>query len=211
MPQDPQSRQQEFTRIATYGFTKGGLDHFGAGEGLAGQAAIERTLILITDAPAGYLTVGSGLGQAAPVSIAVLPILFEDQVLGVLELASLTRFSDVHLAFFDQFVGTIGVAINTIMANSRTEALLSESQRLTSQLQERSVELQRQQAELRRSNAELEDKAALLASRTAPSRCRTARSSRRAAPWRSVLSSLRSPPGTSRISSPTCRTSCARR
>ena len=159
----PQSQQQEFTRIATYGFTKGGLDHFGAGEGLAGQAAIERTPILITDAPAGYLTVGSGLGQAAPVSIAVLPILFEDQVLGVLELASLTRFSDVHLAFFNQFVGTIGVAINTIMANSRTEALLSESQRLTSELQERSVELQRQQGELRRSNAELEDKAALLA------------------------------------------------
>jgi signal transduction histidine kinase/HAMP domain-containing protein/CheY-like chemotaxis protein len=159
----PQSRQQEFTRIATYGFTKGGLDHFGTGEGLAGQAAIERSPILITDAPAGYLTVGSGLGQAAPVSIAVLPILFEDQVLGVLELASLTRFSDVHLAFFNQFVGTIGVAINTIMANSRTEALLSESQRLTSELQERSVELQRQQAELRRSNAELEDKAALLA------------------------------------------------
>ena len=158
-----QAQQQEFTRIATYGFTKGGLDHFGAGEGLAGQAATERTPILITDAPAGYLTVGSGLGQATPVSIAVLPILFEDQVLGVLELASLTPFSDVHLAFFNQFVGTIGVAINTIMANSRTEALLSESQRLTSQLQERSGELQRQQAELRRSNAELEDKAALLA------------------------------------------------
>ncbi len=160
---DPRSGQQEFTRLATYGFTKGGLDHFAAGEGLAGQAAIERKPILITDAPAGYLRVGSGLGEAAPVSVAVLPILFEDQVLGVLELASLTRFSDVHLAFFDQFVGTIGVAINTIMASSRTEALLSESQRLTTQLQERSVELQRQQAELRRSNAELEEKAALLA------------------------------------------------
>ena len=105
----PQSQQQEFTRIAAYGFTKGGLAHFACGEGLAGQAAMERTPILITDAPAGYLTVGSGLGEAAPVSIAVLPILFEDQVLGVLELASLTRFSDVHLAFFDQFVGTIGV------------------------------------------------------------------------------------------------------
>ena len=157
------SQQQEFTRIATYGFMKGGLTRFAAGEGLAGQAAIERTPILITDAPAGYLKVGSGLGEAAPVSVAVLPILFEDQVLGVLEIASLTRFSDVHLAFFDQFVGTIGVAINTIMASSRTEALLSESQRLTTQLQERSVELQRQQAELRRSNAELEEKAALLA------------------------------------------------
>jgi signal transduction histidine kinase/HAMP domain-containing protein/ActR/RegA family two-component response regulator len=160
---DPQSAEQEFTRIATYGFTRGGLDHFAAGEGLGGQAALERKPILITDAPPGYLRVGSGLGEAAPVSVAVLPILFEDQVLGVLELASLTRFSDVHLAFFDQFVGTIGVAINTIMASSRTEALLSESQRLTTQLQERSVELQRQQAELRRSNAELEEKAALLA------------------------------------------------
>jgi signal transduction histidine kinase/HAMP domain-containing protein/ActR/RegA family two-component response regulator len=160
---DASSAQQEFTRIATYGFTKGGLTHFETGEGLAGQAAIDRTPILIANAPAGYLKVGSALGAAAPVSIAVLPILFEDQVLGVLELASLTRFSDVHLAFFDQFVGTIGVAINTIMANSRTEALLAESQRLTSQLQERSVELQAQQAELRRSNAELEDKAALLA------------------------------------------------
>jgi signal transduction histidine kinase/HAMP domain-containing protein/CheY-like chemotaxis protein len=162
MPHDPQ-KESEFTRIATYGFMRGGLTGFAAGEGLAGQAAIERTPIVITDAPAGYLKVGSGLGQAAPVSVAVLPILFEDQVLGVLEIASLTRFSDVHLAFFDQFVGTIGVAINTIMASSRTEALLSESQRLTTQLQERSVELQRQQAELRRSNAELEDKAALLA------------------------------------------------
>jgi hypothetical protein len=160
---DPRSERHEFTRIATYGFMKGGRTSFETGEGLAGQAAVERTPILITDVPAGYIKVGSGLGEAAPVSLAVLPILFEDQVLGVLELASLTRFSDAHVAFFDQFVGTIGVAINTIMATSRTEALLSESQRLTSQLQERSVELQRQQAELRRSNAELEDKAALLA------------------------------------------------
>jgi signal transduction histidine kinase/HAMP domain-containing protein/CheY-like chemotaxis protein len=162
-PAETHNERQEFTRIATYGFKQGGLGRFVMGEGLAGQAALERTPILITDAPAGYLTIGSGLGEAAAVSLAVLPILFEDQVLGVVELASLTRFSDVHLAFFDQFVGTIGVTINTIMANSRTEALLGESQRLTTQLQERSDELQRQQAELRRSNAELEEKAALLA------------------------------------------------
>src|SRR5262249_48702904 len=95
--------------------------------------------------------------------LVVLPILFEDQVLGVLELASLHRFSDMHLTFFDRFVPTIGVTINAIMANSRTEVLLTESQRLATQLQERSDELQRQQGELRRSNAELEEKAALLA------------------------------------------------
>jgi HAMP domain-containing protein/signal transduction histidine kinase/CheY-like chemotaxis protein len=154
---------QQFNRIAAYGFMKGGLTRFELGEGLAGQAARDRTPILIADAPGGYLSVGSGLGQSGRVSVAVLPILFEDQVLGVVELASLTGFTETHLAFFDQFIGTIGVTINTIIANSRTEALLTESQRLTTQLQERSDELQRQQGELRKSNAELEEKAALLA------------------------------------------------
>ena len=139
------------------------MTRFVLGESLAGQAALERKRILIENIPPGYLSVGSGLGAASPVSVVMLPILFEDQVLGVLELASLHRFSDVHLAFFDQFVPTIGVTINTIMANSRTEALLAESQRLATQLQERTDELQRQQAELRNSNAELEDKAALMA------------------------------------------------
>ena len=153
----------EFSRIATYGFQRGGMSRFVLGESLAGQAALERKRILIKNVPTGYLSVGSGLGAASPVSVVMLPILFEDQVLGVLELASLHQFSDVHLAFFDQFVPTIGVTINTIMANSRTESLLTESQRLATQLQERTDELQRQQAELRNSNAELEDKATLMA------------------------------------------------
>ncbi|MCW2930700.1 MAG: sensor hybrid histidine kinase [Actinomycetia bacterium] len=153
----------EFVRIAAYGFRRNGLTRFLLGEGLAGQAALDRTRILVEDAPPGYVTVGSGLGELAPTHLVVLPILFEDQVVGVLELASLHRFSDLHLTFFDRFVPTIGVTINAIMANSRTEVLLTESQRLATQLQERSDELQRQQGELRRSNAELEDKAALLA------------------------------------------------
>jgi signal transduction histidine kinase/DNA-binding NarL/FixJ family response regulator len=153
----------EFARIAAYGFRRSGQTRFAVGEGLTGQVALDRTRILVEDAPPGYVTVGSGLGELAPTHLVVLPILFEDQVLGVLELASLHRFSDLHLTFFDRFLPTIGVTINAIIANSRTEVLLTESQRLATQLQERSDELQRQQGELRRSNAELEDKAALLA------------------------------------------------
>ncbi|MCW7943622.1 histidine kinase [Streptomyces hygroscopicus] len=131
--------------------------------GLVRQAALEKKRILIEEAPPDYIKISSGLGEAAPASVVIIPILFEDKLLGVIELASFSRFSDVHLAFFDQFVNTIGVAINTIIANSRTESLLGESQRLAMQLQERSDELQKQQAELQRSNAELEEKAALLA------------------------------------------------
>ncbi|MFC9133395.1 HAMP domain-containing protein, partial [Streptomyces sp. NPDC057099] len=126
------------------------------GRGLIAQAAQEKKRILITDVPPDYITINSGLGTARPASIVILPIIFEDEVLGVIELASLSKFNDVHLAFIDQFVNTIGVSTNTIIANSRTESLLSESQRLTSELRERSDELQR-------SNAELEEKAALLA------------------------------------------------
>ncbi|WP_078629310.1 HAMP domain-containing protein [Streptomyces sp. 142MFCol3.1] len=118
--------------------------------GLIAQAALEKKRILVDAVPPGYISIESGLGSAPPTSIVVLPILFEGEVLGVIELASFSRFNEVHLAFIDQFVNTIGVSINTILSNARTEALLSESQRLTT--------------ELRRSNAELEDKAALLAS-----------------------------------------------
>ncbi|MGC9542760.1 HAMP domain-containing protein [Streptomyces sp. UG1] len=133
------------------------------GHTLIRQAALEKKRILVEEVPPDYVKIASGLGAATPASVVIIPVLFEDRLLGVIELASFSGFSDVHLAFFDQFVNTIAVAINTIIANSRTESLLGESQRLARQLQERSDELQMQQAELRRSNAELEEKAALLA------------------------------------------------
>ncbi|MBC9716231.1 HAMP domain-containing protein [Streptomyces sp. TRM66268-LWL] len=151
--------------IGGYGSAQGSVTETGAMpvHGLVRQAALEKKRILVEEAPPDYIKINSGLGEAPPSSVVIIPILFEDRLLGVIELASFSRFSDVHLAFFDQFVNTIGVAINTIIANSRTESLLGESQRLALQLQERSDELQRQQAELQRSNAELEEKAALLA------------------------------------------------
>ncbi|WP_245685338.1 HAMP domain-containing protein [Streptomyces yerevanensis] len=151
--------------IAGYGAAQGATVETGGlpVHGLVAQAAREKKRILVEEAPPDYIKINSGLGEASPSSVVIIPILFEDKLLGVIELASFSRFSDVHLAFFDQFVNTIAVAINTIIANSRTESLLGQSQQLATQLQERSDELQRQQAELQRSNAELEEKAALLA------------------------------------------------
>src|ERR671922_232084 len=91
--------------------------NIGFGAGVVGQAAVEKKRLMIVDAPADYLKISSGLGEAPPACVVVLPIVFEDEALGVIELAAFSRFSDVHLAFFDQFVHTIGVAINTIIAN----------------------------------------------------------------------------------------------
>jgi len=139
---------------SAYGYT-GEATVFGIGEGLVGQAAVEKSRIRVQGAPAAYLTIKGGLGEAAPADIVVLPVLFEEQVLGVIELASFLPYSEQHLIFLDQLVETIGVVLNTIIANTRTEELLTQSQRLTQ-------ELQVQSAELQRTNAELQEKAQLL-------------------------------------------------
>ncbi|MHB2024034.1 MAG: ATP-binding protein, partial [Mycobacteriales bacterium] len=141
---------------SSYGFAGRGYgDSFGLGEGLVGQAAVDGAAIRVREVPAGFFAIRSGLGEAGPADLAVLPVLFEGNVLGVIELASLSSFSELHLNFLEQLVETIGVVLNAIMANGRTEALLEESQRLTRELQVQSEELQR-------ANSELEDKAGLL-------------------------------------------------
>ncbi|MFI1487556.1 HAMP domain-containing protein [Streptomyces sp. NPDC020747] len=132
------------------------------GRSLVGQAARSRRTISVDELPPGYVTISSGLGRTVPNALVVLPITVEDQVLGVIELASVTRFTQIHQDFLDQLMETIGVNVNTIVANARTDELLDESQRLTTELQARSEELQVQQDELQRSNEELEEKASLL-------------------------------------------------
>ncbi len=151
--------------IAGYGLRadKAAPIQYRLGQSLIGQVARSKRSIIIANLPEGYVKISSGLGEAPPANLAVLPILFEDQVLGVIELASFTSFSPVQTDFLEQLTETLGVNFNTIIANARTDTLLEESQRLTTELQARSEELQDQQVELQRSNAELEDKAALLA------------------------------------------------
>ncbi|GAA2794551.1 HAMP domain-containing protein [Saccharopolyspora taberi] len=154
-------------QTATYGAPGRGEEplRFAAGESLVGQVAVDKRTILVSESPPDYIRIGSGLGSAGPVNVVVLPVLFEGEVLGVIELASLHEFTPLHLDLLERLKETIGVDVNTIVANSRTEALLGESQHLAQELQARSEQLQRQQAELQRSNTELEEKAALLASR----------------------------------------------
>ncbi len=162
---EPVNGDTQLRLIAGYGLRadKSAPIQYRLGQSLIGQVARSKRPIVVANLPEGYVTISSGIGEAPPANLAVLPILFEDQVLGVIELASFTEFSQVQTDFLGQLTETLGVNFNTIIANARTDTLLEESQRLTSELQARSVELQNQQVELQRSNAELEDKAALLA------------------------------------------------
>jgi HAMP domain-containing protein/CheY-like chemotaxis protein/signal transduction histidine kinase len=130
-------------------------NEFRPGEGLVGQCELEKRRILLTNAPSDYIVVRSGLGEASPLNIVVLPVLFEEEVKAVIELASFNRFSETHVTFLDQLTESIGIVINTIEANSRTERLLIQSQSLAG-------ELQSQQDELKKSNERLKQQALTL-------------------------------------------------
>ncbi|HEX8632517.1 MAG TPA: HAMP domain-containing protein [Pyrinomonadaceae bacterium] len=171
--------------LGGYAFTerKNLSNEYKPGQGLVGQCILEKERILLTNVPDNYIRIGSGLGEAPPLNIIVLPVLFEGEVKAVIELASFNRFNDTHLTFLDQLTESIGIVLNTIEANSRTEDLLLQSQSLAAELQSQQDELKKkneqleqqaeslreseellksQQEELQQTNEELQEKATLL-------------------------------------------------
>jgi HAMP domain-containing protein/CheY-like chemotaxis protein/signal transduction histidine kinase len=126
------------------------------GEGLIGQCAAEKKRMLITDLPEDTVPIHSGLFKAVPRNVIVLPVLFEDHVKAVIELASLSTFTASHLAFLEQLTASIGIVLNSIEATMQTEGLLKQSQQLA-------TELQTQQRELQQTNEQLAQKAQQLA------------------------------------------------
>src|SRR6185295_10755879 len=158
---DETGKDYELRLMASYGYTRtdGKVPRFRAGDGLVGQAAHEKKPIRIVDPPADYIRIASGLGASAPRDVIVIPVLFEEQLVAVIELASYTPFSEIILQFLDQLTETIGVVLTTIIANVRTEELLQQSQSQSQELQEQSEALQRQQLELQATNDELQEKA----------------------------------------------------
>ncbi|MBW8910567.1 MAG: response regulator, partial [Sphingomonas sp.] len=135
---------------------------FNLREGLVGQAAADKRPILLKNAPADFVRIGSGLGHAAPANVNILPALFEDDVKAVIELASFSEFNETHQSFLDQLMESVGIVLNTIAATMRTEGLLKQSQLLTQELQARQTELTTKQEELHATNEELQEKAQLL-------------------------------------------------
>jgi HAMP domain-containing protein/CheY-like chemotaxis protein len=130
--------------------------HLRIGEGLVGQCAAEKRRMLISDLPNSATPIRSGLFEAVPRNVIVLPILFEDRVKAVIELASLSAFTASHLAFLEQLTSSIGIVLNSIEATMQTEGLLKQSQQLA-------IELQTQQTELQQTNEQLAQKAQQLA------------------------------------------------
>ena len=141
---DNSNGDSELKLLASYAHEEGNgaKSRFRMGEGLVGQAALEKQRFLLTEVPRDYAKVSSGLGEFRPLNVVVLPILFEGEVKAVIELSSVERFSPAHQAFLDQLTESIGIVLNTIEASTRTENLLKQSQSLATELQKTNLELE---------------------------------------------------------------------
>lgn len=143
---------QRLKLMGSYALTvrKGGHDEFLVGEGLVGQAALERESILYTDVPGGYLPILSGIGETSPRQILITPFTHDGELKGVIELGTTHAFTESHLRFLEQVRENIGIAFHSAQARVQMQELLSATQ-------SQAERLQQQQEELRITNTELEE------------------------------------------------------
>jgi len=157
--QQTQGNAHKYNLLASYGFKerKHLSNSFAPGEGLIGQAILEKTPIILTNVPSDYVQINSGLGEATPLHLYVLPVLYEGDVKAVLEIASFKPFDDTQQTFLEEMVGGLGIIIDSVMGRIQLTKVLEETQTLMEEVQAQSEELQAQQEELRVTNEELEE------------------------------------------------------
>ena len=144
--------------IASYGF--GGRKTLSSSyrlkESLIGQCAFEKKRILLGDVPDDFIYIATGMGEATPRSVVVLPVLFEGEIKAVIELASFRQFSSNHLTFLDQLMASIGVILNMISSSMRTEELLQQLKTSNAELEAQATELNDKAELLEVKNREVE-------------------------------------------------------
>lgn len=150
-------KQHRLKLLASYGYRqrKQLSDNFSLGEGLAGQCALEKTLILIQNPPDDYLLINSGLGEAVPVNIVLVPVTHHERVLGVLELAAFRAFSERDMALLEEITPHLALNLVILERNVRTQRLLEETRDQTLRMREQATLLSDQAARLDAQQIEL--------------------------------------------------------
>jgi CheY-like chemotaxis protein/HAMP domain-containing protein len=151
------SGQPLLKMVGSYAYTrrKNLANEYRIGEGLVGQAALEKKSILITNVPDDYLKINSGLGEGIPRNIMVTPFLYEGEVKGIIELGSFHEFTELQLDFLNQATENIAIGFHSAQSRVKMKELLEKTQ-------QQAEELQAQQEELRQTNEELEEQAEAL-------------------------------------------------
>ena len=154
-----QGEEAKFVKLSSYADEEVGRREFRLGEGLIGQCALEKESQIINQIPNNYKVLSTGLGEATPKSILIAPVVFEDEVIAVIELASFETFTKLQQNFLPRVLETLGITINSVQGRVEIERLLLESQAQTEELQVQSEELQSQSEEMQAQSEELQTQA----------------------------------------------------
>ncbi len=155
--QDEDNKQ--LSLLGSYAFKerKHIANNFKPGEGLVGQCALEKQAIVLSQVPDDYIKISSGLGEASPLTIVVLPVLFDGKCTAVIELASFQEFTPLQRELLDQIATGLGIIINNANSRTKIESLFSESEANQVELKKQANKLQSQQDELKLANDTLQN------------------------------------------------------
>jgi PAS domain S-box-containing protein len=135
------------------------------GDGLAGQAVLEKESIFLKEVPEDYISITSGLGEANPRCVLIVPLKSEEQVVGVLELAGFKIFSDHEQRFVEKVGESIAATILAARTNEKTRLLLEQSNLLTEQLKAQEEEIRQNMEEMQATQEEMQRAQGQLASK----------------------------------------------
>ncbi len=132
------------------------------GNGLVGTCAIEKETIFMTDVPSDYVNITSGLGEANPTSILLVPLVLNDDVFGVIEFASFNEFKKFEIEFIEKVSQNIATTINSVQVNIKTSELLEQSQQQAEELAAQEEELRQNMEELQTTYEAADEKEKIL-------------------------------------------------
>lgn len=150
--------QKSFDLVAAYAYNRQKFikKSILAGEGLVGTCALEKQTIHMTNIPANYITISSGLGEAKPRALLIVPLKLEDEVLGVVEIASFNDFAPHQIDFVEKVAQSIAQTITTVRTALQTQELLERTQQQAEEMKAQEEEVRQNFEELETIKEELE-------------------------------------------------------
>jgi GAF domain-containing protein len=155
-----QTQKNLLKLVSCYAYTRKKFieQSYEAGQGLIGQAYLEKEYIYLTQVPADYVRITSGLGESTPRSILIMPLKVNDRVEGIIELASFTKFDDHQISFIEKVGENIASYIQNVRINEKTRLLLNESQQQAEILRAQEEEMRQNLEELAATQEEIHRK-----------------------------------------------------